>query len=71
MLQFIRRFCLERYFSTRLIFGIDLLVSALASIVAVLMLTAFRGSRLLLDSALWWIGISLLATWLAFYFFKT
>lgn len=71
MLQFIRRFCLERYFSTRLIFGIDLLVSAVASIVAVLMLTAFRGSRLLLDSALWWIGISLLATWLAFYFFKT
>ena len=71
MLQTIRKFCIDRYFSTRLILFIDLCVSMAAGVVTMMLLTLFRGVSLPVGVAAYWVLMSFIASWFAFYLGKT
>lgn len=71
MIRYIRKFCLDRYLSTRLIFTIDLLASLVGTLAALSLLIMFYGRPMSFGIVATWMGLSLVASWFAFYLGKT
>lgn len=72
MYRLIEKLRLDRYVSSRLILALDLLVSAGASIISLLVASILLGSEALTWKTIgWWLGGSVVFSWIAFVLLQT
>ncbi len=72
MLYFLNRLYSNRYLSSTIVLMLDLAVSVLASFVTILLATSlFYSSGINVVTTLWWLGSSLVLSWLFFALLKT
>ena len=72
MYRLIEKLRLDRYVSSRLILALDLLVSAGASIISLLVASILLGAEALIWKTIgWWLGGSVVFSWIAFVLLQT
>ena len=72
MYRLIEKLRLDRYVSSRLILALDLLVSAGASIISLLVASILLGPEALTWKTIgWWLGGSIVFSWIAFMLLQT
>ena len=72
MYRLIEKLHLDRYVSSRLILALDLLVSAGASIISLLVASILLGAEALIWKTIgWWLGGSVVFSWIAFVLLQT